>query len=507
MNTECSVSNQDVLHHVFSQLVTFLNKETCQNCTLVQCDEMKSAQQRVFIIKVQTSNNIDGEAQHNNDTKYVYAPSPIGKRILDVMGKSNGRLVLRMWKAGARWWNLTCNAKNECIKLAKSEVAGYKVARLAFEYYYENYLSRDGIISREQPRIFIPEVLYFFEDVTVGGLKEIRNDRERCHQQNQDCNPWALFSHAKEDGNIISKGASTSTRSDEYRFCDEFIFQMVKVRREFGFDEPHPRHGRVCVDHALEYAMHVLNDIIIPMHTVFFTNETAMSKMREDIITLNRHNVYSNGRGITYQDMVNLYLAHIRKIQSKIKNENSQQLDDNGMYTLVQSLEDFVSRLWYESKVIQDFPLPFTLCHLDLQPQNMILCQSISSSSSTSDQPKVSRNIPWIVSILDWEESCYADPRFELLLLCRKVVANRSQADKLWCRYSAFVEERFQRNKVGPMDPWLRLESVHSLLTMCLQGMNLLEGGRSPWEGNSDLRGKIDRELHRLQNDLGWSLS
>jgi Choline/ethanolamine kinase. len=491
MNTEWSDSNQDVLHHVLSQLVTFLNKETCQNCTLVQCDEMKSAQQRVFSIKVQTSNNMDGEDQHDNDTKYVYAPSPIGKRILDVMGKSNGRLVLRIWKAGARWWNLTCNAQNECIKLAKSEVAGYKVARLAFECYYENYQSRDVIISHEQPRIYIPQVLYFFEDVTVG-----------CN------NPWALFSHAKQDGNIITKGASANTRSDKYRFCDEFIFQMVKVRREFGFDEPHPRHGRVCVDHALEYAMHVLNDIIIPMHTVFFTNASIMSKMKEDIHTLNRHNVYSNGRGVTYQDMVNLYLAHIRKIQSKIKNENSQHLEDNGMYTLVQSLEDFVSRLWYENKVVQDFPLPFTLCHLDLQPQNMILCQStISPSSSTSDQPKVSRNVPWIVSILDWEESCYADPRFELLLLCRKVVANRLQADKLWYHYSAFVEERFQRNKVGPMDPWLRLESVHSLLTMCLQGMNLLEGGRSPWEGNSDLRGKIDRELHRLQNDLGWSLS
>ena len=45
---------------------------------------------------------------------------------------------------------------------------------------------------------------------------------------------------------------------------------MVKVRHEFGFDEPHPRHGRVCVEESLEYAVHVLNVLVLPLHFSFF---------------------------------------------------------------------------------------------------------------------------------------------------------------------------------------------------------------------------------------------
>jgi thiamine kinase-like enzyme len=499
MNAKWS-DNEDVLL-VLSQLMALLNEETCQSCKLTQCDEMKSAQQRVFIIKVQvSSNHRHSNKEHPNDNlKCISSLSNTGKKILQAIQKSNGLLVLRIWKAGARWWNLTCNAKDECTKLANSEVAGYKLARVAFECFNENYQIHHQSCG---PRIIIPEVLYFF-DGTAG--REIAGDDEDgvVHGHQPSCHPWALFSHAKEERNIVPKKGDTC--ADQYSFCDEFIVNMVKVRREFGFDEPHPRHGRVCVDHALEYAMHVLEDVIIPMHTVFWTTEN-LQRMMEDIHTLNLHNnVYSHGKGVTYEDMVKLYHLHIQKLQMKIKNEEPQHLHNNNeMHSLVQSLEDFVSRLLlYETKVVEDCPLPCTLCHLDLQPQNMILCKSKSKSQ---DKP-LRRNIPWIVSILDWEESCYADPRFELLLLCRKVVANRSQADKLWHHYSAYVEERFPTTKVGPIEPWLRLESVHSLLTMCLQGMNLLQGGRSPWEGNSDLRGKIDREMYRLQNDLGWSSS
>jgi len=89
------------------------------------------------------------------------------------------------------------------------------------------------------------------------------------------------------------------------------------------------------------------------------------------------------------------------------------------------------------------------------------------------------------------------------LLMCRKVLANREQADSLWHHYSERVKATAGFS-VGPIEPWLRLESVHTLLTMCMQGMNLLQGGRNPWEEESDLLKKIDRELYRLRNDLGW---
>jgi thiamine kinase-like enzyme len=111
---------------------------------------------------------------------------------------------------------------------------------------------------------------------------------------------------------------------------------------------------------------------------------------------------------------------------------------------------------------------------MDCQPQNLIHFSK------------------WrIASVLDWEEACYADPRFELLLLSRKVCASREQADVLWRTY----EQEMNKN-IGPIEAWLKLEAVHSLTTSLLQSMDL--GGRSPWETKPDLLGKMEREFHRL---------
>ena len=107
-----------------------------------------------------------------------------------------------------------------------------------------------------------------------------------------------------------------------------------------------------------------------------------------------------------------------------------------------------------------------------------------------------------------------SDPRFEILLICRKVLANHEQAEKLWQSYSSYVKQLntlftsesnndIKQWEVGPLTPWLKLETVHSICTLLLQSMDLLGGGRSPWETKPDLGGKIDRERQRLVQ-LGW---
>ena len=50
----------------------------------------------------------------------------------------------------------------------------------------------------------------------------------------------------------------------------------------------------------------------------------------------------------------------------------------------------------------------------------------------------------------------------------------------------------------------LKLETVHSLCTLLLQAMDLLGGGRSPWETKPDLLGKDNRERRRLVQKMGW---
>ena len=141
--------------------------------------------------------------------------------------------------------------------------------------------------------------------------------------------------------------------------------------------------------------------------------------------------------------------------------------------------------------LLPPFPTTGVLVHLDLQSQNLLF-----------------RHNSQVSSVLDWEDAALADPRFELLLLGRKVCANREQAEQVWSRYSnAVLQQPSPPSQgkgagaatLGPLRPWLQLETVHSLLTLLLQSTDLLNGGRNPWESSRDLRGKIQREMTRWQ--------
>jgi hypothetical protein len=139
-------------------------------------------------------------------------------------------------------------------------------------------------------------------------------------------------------------------------------------------------------------------------------------------------------------------------------------------------------------------PLDPVLCHMDYQPQNL--------QFSARDPSHIS-------AVLDWEEAAYGDPRFDLLLLGRKVCANEEQARTVWEEYNRTAWEESppgdadgtdrtseRPDRLGPLEPWLHLETVHSLASLLLQAAG--EGGRSPWETKPDLWGKIERELVRL---------
>ena len=453
-----------------SQFEELLQKTTLGRYKVKNAESIRSAQQQVFILTLHAV----AQEKDCKDLLQEIEPSGVGNRLIDACNRSNGRLVLRIWQGGARWWNLNSNGKDACLLLANAEVAGYRLARKAFDLYYKSYQKGHPL---DFPRICIPEVLLF--ERGGGGSN----------------NPWAIFSYVK-DMNVISE--ETIRVVQNWQVCDDFIHDMVKVRKEFGFDEPHPRHGRVCVEHALEYAAHLLEDAIIPMHTIFFDVENNAAKepsLREEIRDLNTNNFRRSGIAIKYLDMVKLYQEQTCQIIAERSSDCQNQSDRMGVF--IAAIEGFIEKLVLEANTVDAFPLPSVLCHLDLQPQNMILCKSKSNNITSTTVPRVA-------SILDWEESCYADPRFELLLVCRKIVANRKQADAIWDSYSTYVNDLFHFN-VGPIDPWLRLESVHNLLGFCMQGMGLLEGGRNPWEEKSDLLNKIHREMQRLQIDLGWS--
>ena len=589
---------------------------------IVHVEEALSAQQSVYILTVKSNETeqddetvsfpttcTDQELLHHHHHHHQDLRRQ-RQQLSDALIAGQGRIVARVWKAGARWWNMNSNASTSIggcrsfLQLAKAEVTGYRVAKRALDAYNakcdhspnnnHNHTNRSVSVRWKPTHVCIPQVLYFSHDphgdidADQSSTSALEKQQKAQHQDESGL-PWALFSYVgthrtfynPPNGTSIHVRVPSLTHSHEpYKYyehephhpeeetlrvvhCSKFIRKMVKIRHEFGFDEPHPRHGRVCVEQALEYAMHVLDVIVLPLHFSFFddsyctesrsqkpypqstrTNADDKAGVLEEGSQYMGHitgkmlgtrtvpfsqrpqqkysGLFNRDEGINligkdtdwkkdginhlsywkYQDMVCLYRDCISRLLDGQKTLAKDDFCGKRMDMLIQLLIESVNRLESESNEIPhlqlDHNIPPVLCHMDLQPQNMILCRRPTPMDSDD-------GIPLIMSVLDWEEACYSDPRFELLLLCRKVVANRSQADTLWSYYSNSMQERYRLgiDYFGPIEPWLKLETVHSVITLSMQGMDLQEGGRNPWERKPDLWDKISRELSRLV-ELGW---
>jgi len=461
-------------------------------------------------------------------------PPPPFVCIVKALRQGRNRLILRRWRQGACWWNLNTNQDDidcECschvlrgrphcdvhdatastrntISMAHAEIAGYRLARIALDYHHGcELISMKGNSLRNH----VPEVLYFSHD-DDNNFKS--NDT-----------PWALISyfdnHDREERETPSPRLDINLNGvNEYQKIDEgmdinhpmncnatapcyhFPSTMTKIRHEFGFDEAHPRHGRVPIDECLDYGMMVLRDVVMPIQSYFFFLSSEATSSEEVLKNVPYIGLFDSDQAVKsfhYEDMVSVFRHALTRLSTANARHTERETSVGKIDSLLQMLEQCVNALgceWLDSGGRHP-PLPPVLCHMDLQPQNLVF-------RSASDDCVVA-------SVMDWEEACYCDPRFEILLFCRKVLANRDQADKLWQTYSLYVQQLCDsltlksktkiRWTVGSIDPWLKLETVHSLCTLLLQAMD--GAGRSPWETNPELWGKIDRERQRLVL-MGW---
>jgi aminoglycoside phosphotransferase (APT) family kinase protein len=177
------------------------------------------------------------------------------------------------------------------------------------------------------------------------------------------------------------------------------------------------------------------------------------------------------------------------KYRTILANAPCQENESNELHLAIKRLQHI-----YETMTcrVNDGKVPCqmspVLVHMDLQPQNILLRKTQQNCENRSI----------VVSVLDWEESAWADPRFELILLCRKVCANREQANHVWNLYQKTMGDSVA---IGNIQPWLELETLHSLTALLLQAT--AKGGRSPWEARNDLLDKIEREFQRFkQHDM-----
>ncbi|CAB9503673.1 expressed unknown protein [Seminavis robusta] len=427
---EASTSENDgVPEYVVSHLSTILGSEVVESANFV---ELKSAQQRVWIVdQVQKPSSKMGSGEW--------------ERALHV---GRNKLVLRLWKASSCWWNLNRCNQNQVAELARSEVAGYRIAHRALS-------------------IHIPFVLYFSHDNNANDKSE------------KDEHPWAILSYVGPDSLLFHENWQMDTT---------WMDGMVKTRLEFGFDEPHPRWGRVPENQCCDYTLSILNQVTLPLHKYM---QQHCTELQQDLDALRKPaSNHSDGTvvGFTYSSMMALYQQeHVKMVQTTSATTNTG--DPNLLAAI-----DVLGKAIHQLKTEKPRPLPMVLCHMDCQPQNIIFAQQTDTTRANSN------NHPRISSVLDWEEAALADPRFELLLLCRKVCANRTQAEQIWKAY----QTESSSFELGPLAPWLALETVHSITSLLLQSMDLLGGGRTPWETKPDLWGKIQREIKRLVLEQGW---
>lgn len=405
----------------------------------VLLETLPSAQQEAVVVSIDRS---------TEDSSIVY-PTDEWKEALDDPTSRESKLIIRRWLRTCRWWNLHADHSSttdgaasasasasfsainvgadafqtrpktlSTVDMAAWEIAGYRVARCA--------------LDRKVPR-----VLYSSLDDD-----NVRNDDGALARV-----PWAVLEYIPTE--MAYNG---------------WIDGMVKVRHEFGFDEPHPRWGRVPVEQSLSYALVILAQVVLPLHA-YCREKRHCANHRAMISHLSGFKRESQG-GITFKDQIHTCL---------IAHGNMMVQDDKSSPELTKSiylLEGVIQKL---DQCNVD-ALPPVLCHMDYQPQNVQF-----ASDST------------VAAVFDWEEAAYADPRFDVLLVCRKVCAKREQAQIVWEKYRETAQL-----PLGPLDPWLRLETTHSLTTLLLQAMDLQGGGRSPWESKPDLWGKIEREIARL---------
>jgi hypothetical protein len=489
---------------------------------------LPSAQQQVAVVSIQTiiaGGEGRGRASRTRTSKGISISCPTvewaeameeqQQRSLPEHDRSDDErwhdqqlVVVRRWLRASRWWNLNrssssqtenrssaddqdggdkdCSSASSIRDAAAWEIAGYRVARRALPSLVPRvlYSSADHHQHRPPPT------------QSAAAVRETNEDSDqglRC----PCAGPWAVLEYMPP-----RRGGSSSRSSSS-----QWVRGMVMVRHEYGFDEPHPRWGRVPADRSLEYALLVLNQVVIPLHRLRWCREMQQLDGYDGTNSNKRQN------GYTFVYMVSVYEkahASIATLAVRPDGDPGSSGCDGDTDHAAAKFSRAAQRLGEGVRSLRRLlagpddgaaaipPLDPVLCHMDYQPQNL---------QFSEEDPRV------VSGVLDWEEAAYGDPRFDLLLLGRKVCANEAQARAVWEEYNNHqawedpqpndaADGRKKKvhterpDRLGPLEPWLHLETVHSLASLLLQAAG--EGGRSPWETQPDLWGKIERELVRL---------
>jgi hypothetical protein len=475
--------------------------------------------------------------------------------------RGHNRVVVRVWRGRCRWWNLhyphnddrhngphnnaavaksslstirgavvaagATTEKNEeenddDDNIARHELWGYRTAQLAFDNDSSSN-DRDGsaVAATSTTRIRIPAILY-------DGRRTTTTTRRTGGGDGDNTDDFAIFEYVGAESTLFVSNQNPNNNDDDDSSCysmdSSWTDGMVKMRDEFGFvNEPHPRWGRVPVHLALSYAIQILQEIVLPLHAYCRRHRRHGSSIGTTAIVVPHHyytfhDLVTRHRRLLDTVIVPTFLAPKEAAPTSAYGGGGDD-DANGDTIGATTTTTTTRPVWaaavvrrlqaaiiMEETMIEPSPLAPVLVHMDLQPQNIIFghrrCRRPSQPERKDNPPgrqqeDDDKNRRVVLSVLDWEEAAWADPRFELLLLGRKVCANRSQALAVWEMYQTATGLA-----LGSLNVWLRLETIHSLITFLLQAATgesrggIMETTTPP--DNDDLWDKIQREMARL---------
>lgn len=550
-------------HCLYDSILPYLSRQIGDSVvkSAVIEEKCKSAQQAVFIVYFEALNDIVSRVGEHSTANDDDVNQHIPTHWREVLDNGRNRIVIRIWLGSSRWWNLnhpTNNNDNDdnndvngntgkyqgtylsfLNEIALHEVWGYQLSRDIFLHCHQQQQQCDDTNA-----IYVPKILdfsfknhssYNCNHNTKEAINPIVNSK-KTHDPvaaHQDDFPWAIMEY------VGSKSKRFDLNGLEY--YNDWIKCMIRERDEFGFKcEPHPRWGRIPVTDCIPYAETVLTNVILPIHKYFLNHYDQLDSTQFTVLDQK----LLCPKVTNYMDMVRCYREKYERyicqsaastipknlsLQSHNEIKNQDRMGFNitinstsnevqlSLCSTIRKLGMAISRLEEETHRHGRMLLCTTpvLCHMDLQPQNLLFGkQNINNNTSDASASQLEQlhGLPGtgtlsssatIVSVLDWEEAALADPRFEILLLCRKVCANRQQADYIWNKYhEAIAAEGMQQEEDDLIDPWLKLETVHNITSLVLQ--IVAAGGRNSWETNKDILAKIERDFQRLVW-MGWT--
>ena len=478
----------------------------------------RSAQQQIYLVQLGQRDNNESSLPDNHKT--ISSPSSTvpttakasSNTLEDCIRQGNNYIVIKIWTGTSRWWNChhtetsnssTANTRsttskqlpmmgegiistyclNDCINdttgngtidekdvqtcqqqqqqyIAQQEIGGYQAAYHVFistaNALFETETSSSCAMSSV---IRIPRVLY-------SSLSDYPTQGDNSTNRSNYRPPWCILEY-------VGPYSLYFNDPQWIQHDTSYIDAMISIRKEFGFDEPHLRWGRLPIHLCVPYSLQLLNSFIVPLHMHYFIN--VHGKLGSTI------------RLPTSQMKIYFFDSVLELIKSKImccivpnvatmSDHDVEPIHAKVLRDASQILKAAIHAIYDEvvSSSIQN--LPPVLCHMDLQPQNIIFgtspCSITSNKGSHTDKcahPILLSQKPCncqLISVLDWEEAAYADPRFEMLLLCRKVCATREQADFIWQCYTDMINQRLAHHEgsqpiqLGPITPWLKLEAI-----------------------------------------------